>query len=397
MSPNHDQFGPSTLSIHGGEPRRQLNDAIPTPIFLTSSYTFETMEEVLDYVTGKKARFEYGRYGNPTVAAAIEKLRILEGAEDGEVFDCGMSADTCAILGLLQAGDHLVITDDAYKKTLLFVEKTLPRFGITASIVPMGDYDAMESAIRKNPKTRMVVSESPTNPYLNIADMDALRSLKEKYGFILAVDSTFATPINQRCLSQGADLVMYSTTKYMGGHNDLLGGGVFGSKELVSKVRDYRNTTGGVMDPMTAYLLLRGLKTLSLRMERHNASALTLARWLETQPKVRRVYYPGLPSHRHHHLATKYMTGFGGVVTMELETDFAGVTRFLEALKIFKIGPSFGGAEALITHPMTISYYNYTPEERKRLGILDELIRISTGLEDCTDLLRDLEAGLAAI
>jgi cystathionine gamma-synthase len=190
---------------------------------------------------------------------------------------------------------------------------------------------------------------------------------------------------------------MYSTTKYMGGHNDLLGGGVFGSKELVTKVRDYRNTTGGVMDPMTAYLLLRGLKTLSLRMERHNASALTLAKWLETQPKVRKVYYPGLPSHRHHHLATQYMSGFGGVVTMELETDFAGVTRFLEALNIFKIGPSFGGAEALITHPMTISYYNYTPEERKRLGILDELIRISTGLEDCTDLLRDLEAGLAAI
>jgi cystathionine gamma-synthase len=393
----HPEAGPSTRSIHAGEPRRQLHDAIPTPIFLTSSYTFETMEEVLDYVTGRKVRFEYGRYGNPTTATALEKLRLLEGAEDGEVFDCGMSADSCTMLGLLQKGDHLVITDDAYKKTLLFVEKTLPRFGVTASIVTMGDYDAMEDAIKRHPNTRMVVSESPTNPYLNIADMDALTSLKEKYGFILAVDSTFATPINQRCLSQGADLVMYSTTKYMGGHNDLLGGGVFGCRELVSKVRDYRNTTGGVMDPMTAYLLLRGLKTLSLRMERHNSSALALAQWLETHPKVRKVYYPGLPTHRHHHLARKYMSGFGGVVTMELETNFAGVTRFLEALQIFKIGPSFGGAEALITHPMTISYFNYTAEERQRLGILDELIRISTGLEDCADLQADLAQGLEAV
>jgi cystathionine gamma-synthase len=183
----------------------------------------------------------------------------------------------------------------------------------------------------------------------------------------------------------------------MGGHNDLLGGGVFGSKELVSKVRDYRNTTGGIMDPMTAYLLLRGLKTLSLRMARHNASALEIAQWLETQPKVRKVYYPGLPTHRHHHLAKRFMKGFGGVVTMELETDFAGVTRFLEGMKIFKIGPSFGGAEALITHPMTISYYNYSPEDRKRLGILDELIRISTGLEDVEDLKADLQAGLGRI
>ncbi len=387
--------GFSTEAVHAGEPRRQYMDSITTPVVFTSSYTFETMEEVIDYVTKKVDRFEYGRYGNPTTAVAIKKLRELEQAEDAEVFDSGMGAVCCAMLGHLQMGDHVVITDDSYKKTLMFCEKVLPRFGIKASVVKMGDYDQMEDALKANPGTRMIVSESPTNPYLNIADMDILRELKEKYGFILAMDSTFASPYNQRPLKQGADLVIHSTTKYLGGHNDILGGVVLGSTELVSAVRDYRNTTGGVMEPMTSYLLLRGLKTLSLRMERLNSNAMKMATWLETHPKVRRVYYPGLPSHRDYDKAIKYMTGFGGVVTFELATsDFAQITNFLNSAKIFKVGPSFGGVEALITHPMTISYYDYTAEDRKRLGILDELIRMSMGIEDFEDLREDVEQAL---
>ncbi len=390
--------GFSTQAVHAGEPRRQYMDSITTPIVMTSSYTFETMQEVIDYVTKKVDRFEYGRYGNPTTAVAIKKLRELEQAEDAEVFDSGMGAVCCAMLGHLQQGDHLVITDDAYKKTLMFCEKVLPRFGIRASVVKMGDYDQMEDALKKNPGTRMVVSESPTNPYLNIADMDILRELKEKYGFLLAMDSTFASPYNQLPLTQGADLVIHSATKYLGGHNDILGGVVAGAKKFLDPVRDYRNTTGGVMDPMTSYMLLRGLKTLSLRMERLNTNAQKMAEWLETHPKVRSVYYPGLPSHRDHERAKKYMTGFGGVVTFELKTsDFAEITNFLNSAEIFKVGPSFGGVEALITHPMTISYYDYTPEDRKRLGILDELIRMSMGIEDFEDLRADVEQALEKV
>lgn len=390
--------GFSTQAVHGGELRRQPMDSITTPIFMTSSYTFETMQDVIDYVTKKVNRFEYGRYGNPTTNAALSKLKVLEGAEDAEVFDSGMGASCCTILGTLQMGDTIIVTDDSYKKTLLFCEKQLPKFGIKAVVVKMGDYNEMEDALKANPSTKMVFVESPTNPYLNIADMDILVQLKEKYGFILAMDSTFASPYNQNPLKQGADIVVHSATKYLGGHNDLLGGVVLGDPKFVTPIRDYRNTTGGVMDPMTAWLMMRGIKTLALRMERLNSNAIQMAKWLESQPQVRKVYYPGLVSHRDHEIAKKYMTGFGGVVTFELQTsDFEQIRNFLDSFQIFKLGPSFGGVESLITHPMTISYYDYSPEDRKRLGILDELIRMSVGVEDFEDLRFDVEQSLANV
>jgi cystathionine gamma-synthase len=386
--------GFSTEAVHAGEPDRQYMDSITTPIVLTSSYTFTNMDDVLDYVTKKVDRFEYGRYGNPTTAVLIKKLRELEGAEDAEVFDCGMTAVSCALLGLTKNGDHIILTDDAYKKTLMFCEKVLPRFGIETTIVKMGDYDQMEEVLKRRPGTRIVLSESPTNPYLNIADMDILRSLRDRYGFVLIVDSTFASPYNQRPLEQGADIVLHSATKYLGGHNDILAGAALGSKVLIEQIRDYRNTTGGIVDPFTSYLLLRGLKTLAIRMERLNANATAVARYLESHPHVRRVYYPGLPSHHDHDRAKKYMRGFGGVVTFELEADLKCTLDFLSNMRLFKIGPSFGGVEALVTHPMTISYYDYTPEDRRRLGILDELVRMSVGIEDPADLIADIEQAL---
>jgi cystathionine gamma-synthase len=387
----------STEAVHAGEPERQYMDSITTPIVMTSSYTFTNMDDVLDYVTKKVDRFEYGRYGNPTTAVVIKKLRALEGAEDAEVFDCGMTAVSCTLLGMVSNGEHLVMTDDAYKKTYTFCERVLPRFGIRTSIVKMGDYDQMEDAIAKHPGTKLVLSESPTNPYLNIADMDILRKLRDKYGFTLAVDATFASPINQKPLEQGADVVIHSCTKYLGGHNDLLGGVVLGRKELVERIRDYRNTTGGVMDPMTSYLLLRGLKTLALRMAKLNENAMTIAKHLEGHPKIRKVYYPGLPSHHDHLRAKKFMTGFGGVVTFEMNATLDQTLRFLSELKLFKIAPSFGGVEALITHPMTVTYYEYSPEERGRLGILDELVRMSVGIEDAEDLIADIDQALGQI
>ncbi len=388
--------GFSTQAVHAGEPERQYMDSITTPIVLTSSYTFTNMDDVIKYVTKELDRFEYGRYGNPTTAVAIKKLAFLDNAEDAEVFDCGMTAVSCAMLGLLASGDHLVITDDAYKKTTMFCEKVLPRFGIATTVVKMGDYTQMEDVLKRR-ATRMVLSESPTNPYLSIADLDILKSLRDRYGFVLAVDSTFASPVNQRPLEQGADLVIHSATKYLGGHNDILGGAVLGSRALIEQIRDYRNTTGGVMDPMTSYLLLRGLKTLDIRMKKLNENALTVARYLESNPKIRKVYYPGLPSHHDHERAKKYMKGFGGVVTFELNADLKQTLDFLSGFRLFKIGPSFGGVEALVTHPMTVSYYDYTPEERKRLGILDELIRMSVGIEDADDLIADIEQALEAV
>lgn len=386
----------STQAVHAGEPERQYMDSITTPIVLTSSYTFTHMNDVLDYVTKKVDRFEYGRYGNPTTAAVIKKLAALELADDAEVFDCGMTAVSCTLLGLLAKGDHLVITDDAYKKTTMFCEKVLPRFGINASVVKMGDYDQMEREVEKH-RARLVLSESPTNPYLSIADMDILRDMKARHGFLLAVDATFSSPVNQRPLTQGADIVIHSATKYLGGHNDILGGAVLGRKDLVELIRDYRNTTGGVMDAVTSFLLLRGLKTLAIRMERLNANGMAVARHLEAHPKVRKVYYPGLPSHHDHERAKRFMTGFGGVVTFELDADLQRTMDFLSNLRLFKIGPSFGGVEALVTHPMTVSYYDYTPEERKRLGIHDELVRMSVGIEDVEDLIEDIETALAGI
>lgn len=386
----------STQAVHAGEPERQYMDSITTPIVLTSSYTFTHMNDVLDYVTKKVDRFEYGRYGNPTTAAVIKKLAALELADDAEVFDCGMTAVSCTLLGLLAKGDHLVITDDAYKKTTMFCEKVLPRFGINASVVKMGDYDQMEREVEKH-GARLVLSESPTNPYLSIADMDILRDMKARHGFLLAVDATFSSPVNQRPLTQGADIVIHSATKYLGGHNDILGGAVLGRKDLVELIRDYRNTTGGVMDAVTSFLLLRGLKTLAIRMERLNANGMAVARHLEAHPKVRKVYYPGLPSHHDHERAKRFMTGFGGVVTFELDADLQRTMDFLSNLRLFKIGPSFGGVEALVTHPMTVSYYDYTPEERKRLGIHDELVRMSVGIEDVEDLIEDIETALAGI
>jgi cystathionine gamma-synthase len=306
-----------------------------------------------------------------------------------------MSAVSSALLALLSAGDHMVTVDDAYKKTLHLCSNVLPRFGIGCSIVPMGDYERMEAAITE--KTVLLYSESPTNPYLNIADFRKLTKMKERHGLILVIDSTFGTPYNQKPAGEGADIVIHSATKYLGGHNDLLAGAVLGSRETVEKVRDYQGTVGGIIGPHTAYLLLRGLKTFALRMAWQNESGMEAARFLETSPAVKHVYYPGLESHRHHLLAARQMRGFGGVVSFELDAGLDGVNRFLDALELCRIGPSLGGAETLITHPASISYYDTSREERYSLGIIDGLVRLAVGIEDPRDIIEDLRRGIGSI
>jgi cystathionine gamma-synthase len=381
------------LSVHAGEDRRRYADAITTPIVQTSTYVFKDSKEVEAYTKHGKARFEYGRYGNPTEQVAQRRLAALEGAEDCVLFASGMSAIVTTILALVKRGDHLVITDDAYKKTLEFCSQYLQRFGVTCTIVPFGDYGALDRAVRRS--TRFIFSESPTNPYLNIFDLPRLRAIARRHGVLTVIDSTFATPINQRPLEWGVDLVIHSATKYLAGHNDILAGAVLGSRALIEPIRLLHKAFGGVLDPHCSYLLVRGLKTLPLRVERQNQTALKLARFLEGHPRVERVYYPGLASHPHHAIAKEQMSGFGGVVSFDIRGNLATAKRFMDRLRLCSIAPSLGGVETLITHPATVTYYRETRKQRYALGITDTLFRVAVGVEDADDLIADLDQALA--
>ena len=387
-----DKRGMSTRAIHAGEDRERYADSITTPIVQTSTFVFKDSREVEAYTKHGKARFEYGRYGNPTELVAQRRLAELEGAEDGVLFTSGMSAITTTILTLVRSGDHLVITDDAYKKTLEFCSEYLQRFGIGCTIVPFGDYRALERAIRRN--TRFIFSESPTNPYLNIFDLVKLKQIARRHKILTVIDSTFATPLNQRPLEWGVDLVIHSCTKYLAGPNDILGGAVLGRASLIGEIRALHKGFGGVLDPPCCYLLVRGLKTFVLRVERQNASAMKAARFLEGHPLVKKVYYPGLESHRHHDIAKAQMDGYGGVVTFDIKGGLAMAKRFLDSLKLCFIAPSFGGVETLITHPATITYYRETRRARYELGITDTLIRLALGVEDADDIIADLDQAL---
>ncbi len=384
--------GLSTRAVHAGEVRYNEYGSVTTPIVQTSTFIFKNIDEIKKLADGVAGRFEYGRYGHPTQLAAEGKLAAIEEAEAAVLFSTGMSAITTSLFALLKSGDHIIITDDAYKRTLDFCQTCLNRFQIECTVVKMCDYEAMERAIR--PNTRIFFSESPTNPYLNIMDLERLVALFKPKGILIISDSTFATPYNQKPLDYGIDLVIHSATKYLGGHNDLLSGVVLGKKELTAPIREYLKITGGVIDPNSAYLLIRGIKTFELRMQRLNASGQAVAEFLEQHPKVNRVYYPGLASHPHHEVAKRQMKGYGAVVTFEVKEDINYVLEFLSQLNFVNIGPSLGGVESLITHPATISYYDKTRKERLQLGIKDGLIRFAVGVENVEDIIEDISQAL---
>ena len=284
--PRRPPPGPSTVAVHGGEPRPKPGHALATPIIQTATYTFAHTQELKDHFEGRIDRVEYGRYGNPTQRIAEDKLAALEGAEACLLFASGMAAMTTTLFAMLSRGTHVVVTDDSYRRTRQFLNQTLHRFGIEVSTVPAGDYEALEDAIR--PTTRVLVSESPTNPYNRILDLDRFADIGRRHRVKTVIDATFATPYNQRPLEYGVDIVMHSATKYLGGHNDLLAGAVLGSRDLVEAIRGLQGVTGAVVDPFAAYLLVRGLKTFALRMERHNANAQALAEFLAAAPAHRR-------------------------------------------------------------------------------------------------------------
>jgi cystathionine gamma-synthase len=385
-----------TTAVRSGQPRVEAFDAVTVPIVCSATYSFRSSAEIEDHFEGRVQREEYGRYGNPTVRAAERKIAALDGAADAALFGSGMAALTTALLALVRSGDHVVLTSDGYRRTRGFVTGTLARFGVDATVVPAGDVEAAIAATR--PSTRAILVESPTNPYLRVMDLVRLSSVRKQHPRArVLVDSTFATPVNQRPLEQGADLVLHSCTKYLGGHNDLLAGSIAGSRDLVSLVRESRDVLGGVLDPHAAYLLVRGIKTLALRVERQNATALALATWLESHPAVVRVHYPGLVSHPDHELARRSMTGFGGVISFVLKGDFAATSRALDACELATIAPSLGGVETLIEQPALMSYYGLSPEERHAIGIEDGLVRLAVGIEDAADIQADLAKALATL
>jgi cystathionine gamma-synthase len=384
--------GPSTVAVHAGEPRPKPAHALATPIVQTATYTFADTQELKDHFEGRIDRVEYGRYGNPTQRIAEAKLAALEGADDCLLFSSGMGAMTTALFAMLSRGTHVVVTDDSYRRTRQFLNQTLHRYGIEVSTVPAGDYEALEDAIK--PTTRALVSESPTNPYNRILDLERFATIGQRHRIRTVIDATFATPYNARPLEWGVDVVMHSATKYLGGHNDLLAGAVLGSRELVDGIRGLQGITGATIDPFAAYLLVRGLKTFALRMERHNANAQAVAEFLARHPRVTAVHYAGLPSHPQHEIARKQMRGFGGVVSFEVAGDLDAASRVVDACTIPHIAASLGGVESLIEQPAVMSFYELTSEERLEIGIKDNLIRFAVGIEDADDLIADLAQAL---
>ncbi len=393
--------GSSTRAVHGGSHRRKAFGSLTTPVVQTATYTFRDTQELIDFMENKTwgdgdDREEYGRYGNPTITSVERKLAALDGGEDAVLYASGMNAVTSLLLSVLPAGAHIVMTNDCYRRTRQFCQTFLSRFGIETTVVPMGDYDALEAAIIPK-KTRFIISESPTNPYLRVADVERIAELGRKYRVRTLIDSTFATPVNQRPLEWGIDFVLHSATKYLSGHNDLLAGVIVGRADRIKALRDARGILGGMPDPQNAFLLERGIKTLGVRVRQQNESALAVARFLEAHPRIERVWYPGLESHPDHTTATSQMTGFGGVVSFEVAGDLRTTSKFIDNLKIPYIAPSLGGVESLIEQPALMSYYEKTSEERLELGIKDNLVRFAVGVEDTVDILADLEQALLAI
>jgi cystathionine gamma-synthase len=386
----------STDSVHTGDERRKAYDSVPMSVVHTSTYSFADTAEIVAHTEGRHPesdRGEYGRYGNPTVRAVERRLAALEGTEDAVLFSSGMAAVTTSILALTKGGAHIVLFQDCYRMTLEFVTDVLARFGVTHTPLPAGDVAALPDALR--PETRLVLSESPTNPYLSCVDLERVAAAcKSRRTVKSMIDATFATPVNCRPAAFGIDLVVHSATKYLAGHNDVLAGVVCGPTGLISIIRDLRGVLGSVCDPHAAFLVGRGLKTLSLRVERQNATALALAQRLEKHPRIERVFYPGLASHPSHGVARAQMRGFGGVVSFIVKGGLSAGSRMVDAVKLARIGPSFGGVESLIEQPAVMSYYEMTTEEREAIGIADGLVRFSVGIEDTADIIADIEQAL---
>ncbi len=386
--------GTSTACVHAGTPPDACTGALVTPIFQSSTFTFRDAQHAMNVMSGREKGNVYTRHGNPTVRAVEDKVTELEGAGDSLAFSSGMAAISTVLLALVRSGENIVAMDSLYGGTFELLRDVLPRTGISVALVDGTDAAAVDRAFRR--ETRVLYLESPANPTMRVVDIRRLSGLARARGALTVVDSTFATPVNQKPLALGADVVVHSATKYLAGHSDLVAGTASASSEIVTSVRGFRKILGGVMDPHAAWLLLRGLKTLLIRVERQNRTAADLAAFLKTHPAVERVHYPGLADHPDHSIARSQMSGFGGMLSFEVKGGFEAASRFASSLRVASLAPSLGGVETLVTQPATTSHYWLSPEERAKAGISEGLVRVSVGLEDAEDLIQDFGTALSA-
>ena len=383
---------PETEAVRGGMDLSKKNGPLSTPIYQTSTFEVADMEE---QVRATPTDHFYTRYGNPTHTVAENAIAELEGAEAALLFASGMSAITTTILALTKAGDHIVAQRDIYGGATKFFTQWLPKFGVEITLVDTTDYQQHAKAIR--PNTKILHLESPTNPTLRVVDLKKVAAVAKQHGITTLIDSTFATPINCRPAEFGIDLVMHSGTKYFGGHADLICGIVAGRRDLIDTIHATRTTLGCNMDPHAAWLLLRGIKTLAVRVHRQNDNALRVAQFLKGHPKVRSVSYPFLEGHPQRALAMEQMRGGGGVLSFEVEGTGEDACRFAEALNLFTLAPSLGGVESLVTIPVITSHAMIRPEEREKMGVTEQLVRLSVGVEHVEDLIADLDQAFRVV
>lgn len=386
--------GPQTKAVYAAKNLNQTS-AISPPIWQTTTFSAESAEDFAEIAVAVKPQEFYTRYGNPNHAMVEETLMELEGGELAIVFGSGMGAVFAAIAGQLNAGDHIIAQRNHYAGTTTLLKDILPRWGIEVSYVDQTDNAEFAEAVR--PNTKMIYVESPVNPLMQITDLRFIAELAQSRGILTICDNTFATPINQRPLELGIDAVIHSATKYIGGHHDATAGALVGKRDLIERVWKFALVAGAALSPFDAWLLLRGLRTLGLRVERHNSNGMALARFLETHPKAARVYYPGLESHPQHELAKSQMTGFTGMLSVELRGGYSAADKLMSSLKLATRAASLGGFETLVVHPASMWSLQLSAEQRAATGINEGLVRISVGLEDEADLLRDFEQALAEV
>ena len=383
---------PATELIHRGEGVSHDAEPLTTPIYETTTFVFESAAEVRDYNEGKSRKFLYSRYSNPTVLAVEQKIAVLEAAESALVLSSGQAATTTALMALAASGDEIVCSSAIYGGTLHLLADLLAKFGIRARFVSLDELSRPDAMI--SDATKIVWFESPINPTLRCVDVAAIARACRSRGVISIIDNTFASPINQQPLALGVDLVMHSASKYLNGHSDVTAGALAGPSRLMDPILDARKKLGTILDPYAAYALGRGLKTLAVRMDRHNASAMAVARWLAQDRRVRTVYYPGLEQHPDHAIAAKQMQGFGGMVCLDVGGGYERAARFFDRLKVFKRAASLGGVESLCSLPVLTSQWGHTEGELARAGVTHSMARLSVGLEDAHDLIADLDQAL---
>jgi methionine-gamma-lyase len=390
---NMDKHGFATKAVHAGQPPDPITGSVIVPIYSTSTFAFKNADQGAARFAGTEEGYIYTRLGNPTTRALEKNVAVLENGEDARACASGMAAITTAVMSVVNKGDHVVSTDCIYGGTAKLFLDILSKYGVDFTLVDSSDKEKIESAIREN--TKLLYLETPANPTLKLTDLQEVAELAKQHDIMTMVDNTFMSPYFQRPIELGADVVVHSLTKYLGGHSDLVGGIVVGSNSFIKTLDPILKNTGGTIGPFEAWLTLRGIKTLPLRMQKHNENALKTAQFLESHPKIAKVYYPGLKSHPQHELAKRQMSGFGGVICFEVKGGLEAGKKLMNSVKLCTLAVSLGAVETLIEHPASMTHAIVPKQEREKAGITDNLVRLSVGIEDIDDIIDDLKQALA--